>query len=472
VNYSSHQNNGMSIPTSQFRLRLIEVILGELQNANHDFCILRNSEAIIDNFPDGDVDILVRGGYLNLRKILDQLRSEQIRLGFKIYSVVWHANISVNVYIATKIDSEIKIINLEFFQDVFVYKKRKLVSEKFAYLNVDNVLDTKEVRNGYYICSEQYETVHKLIEILFNSKEKYIAGVIEQTTRFRDDFKFNCILNEVLGEVAKTEFNLNYKQLSDINTRTRLCHEVQSYFELNKRYSKRKSILRNVFSLYQHIVQYVAPPGKLCIALGTDGSGKTTLCDNFKKKHSRSFAGVERIHLGNRPIFLPSLKGEKLQSVANQLSASRSVNSHYYALGGSRVSIYQSFRFFYITIDYICHYLFVIRPLLSRGGFLLSERYFTDYVIIPERYFPAAPRWLKYFCNRLVPNSDIVIPILVDPNIIEARKKEMPSLLIQHEYRQYLDFTNKTVLISVNNNVSAELAGREFERIVFKSLCQ
>ena len=178
----------------------------------------------------------------------------------------------------------------------------------------------------------------------------------------------------------------------------------------------------------------------MCLILGTDGSGKTTVCDKIGIKRERSFNKIHRIHLGNRPILLPSFRGEKIKNDSNQIIDTNNKNFHEYIVNNKKLNLYQCMRFVYISIDFILHYYFYIRPCLARGDLILTERYYTDYVIISDRYFLGVPKIIKNFCYYFIPKPDLIIYLETSKEEIIKRKQEMPLELIEHEINEFGKF--------------------------------
>ena len=201
--------------------------------------------------------------------------------------------------------------------------------------------------------------------------------------------------------------------------------------------------------------------------MGTDGSGKTKVCDTLSQTRKRSFNKINRIHLGNRPITLPSLRGVKINNSQNQLMDESIRNYHNYKLDIKRINLYQSLRFIYITLDYFLHYYLVIRPLLSRGDLIITERYFTDYVVIPERYFPLVPNWLKSFCYIFVPKPDLIIHLSVGIDQICARKKELPRHLIKYELVRFDSYIKQNSYATVDNTSDIHKTISNVEKLIY-----
>jgi len=455
------------IPDSIFGFQLIEEILQTLGDEGIDYCVLRNSDGILGKFPSGDVDVLVSGGMSTFRKIHNVIHHLQSDFGFVIYARNNHANVSTNIYLSTMVGGGLYTINLEFFNQVFVYQYRKIKSKKFTYLNTKKILQTKKKKNAIFSSSKDFEIVHKVVDSLFNDKSAYFTWLNNEIKKNSSEDTFREISLETLGDRAAND-------LVDVNWASEEPYQrddlKRSIFEFLK--EKRKlpffsDLTRDFFSLFQHIKQYLYCKGLFCLVLGTDGSGKTTVCDSISQRRNRSFNKIHRIHLGNRPILLPSWRGEKISNAENQVIDQVHKNFHEYDLGPKSHSIYQSFRFMYTTADFILHYWLVMRPLLGRGDLILTERYFTDYIIIPERYFPLVPKWLKILCYRLVPKPHITIHLSTEMTEIVARKKELSLHLLEHEIDQFKKYSmaNHFTVISNSGDIAKAIDG--IEKIIF-----
>ena len=455
------------IPDSIFGFRLIEEILKALEEEGIDYCVLRNSDGILGKFPSGDVDVLVNGGMSTFRKIQNTIYRLQSDFGFIIYASGNHANVSKNIYLSTMVGGDLYTINLEFFNQVFVYQYRKIKNKKFTYLDTKKILKTKIKKNAIFSSSKDFEIVHKVVDSLFNDKSAYFTWLNDEIKKASSEETFMEISLNTLGEHAANDLvNVNWA-LEEPHLRDDLKRSILEFLKDKRKLSFFSDLTRDFFSLFQHIKQYLYCRGLFCLVLGTDGSGKTSVCDSISKRRKRSFNKIHRIHLGNRPIFLPSWRGEKISNAENQAIEQVHKNFHEYDLGPKSHSFYQSFRFVYITMDFILHYWLVMRPLLGKGDMILTERYFTDYIIIPERYFPLVPKWLKKLCYRLVPKPHVTIHLSTEMAEIMKRKKELSRHLIEYEIKQFKKYSiaNNHTVISNSGDIVKAIDG--IERIIF-----
>ena len=455
------------IPHSLYGFNLIERILQALERAGVIYCVLRNSSEICEKFPSGDVDILVDNSlttFYRIKKIIYELQND---FGFIVYASGNHANVSRNVYLATKVAGEIHTVNLEFFNQVFVYEYRALKNIKYAYLDSKKILKNRIRKNIFFSSSVEYEFVHKVVDSLFNDKKTYFPWLDGTYDSLSKQKHFQEVALETLGKNAT-------KKLRDISWVSQdqfmlneLKQEIFQHLKAYKRLPLALAFKRDLFSIFQHVKQYFYYNGLFCLVLGTDGSGKTSICDTVSSRRQRSYNKIHRIHLGNRPILLGSLRGEKINNPSNQINEKLHNNFHEYDLGPKKISLYQSLRLIYISVDFMLHYWCVIRPLLARGDMFLTERYFTDYVVVPERYFPSTPRWLKRLCFRFIPKPDVTVYISTGREQILARKIELPSVLLDHEIRQFEKYTVAEALPIISNSGDIGEAVDQLEAIIF-----
>ncbi|MEO5327031.1 MAG: hypothetical protein H7829_02190 [Magnetococcus sp. THC-1_WYH] len=162
-----------------------------------------------------------------------------------------------------------------------------------------------------------------------------------------------------------------------------------------------------------------SPPGFMLVILGTDGSGKSALIAILRETLTHPLHGA--IHVRHwRPGWLPTIaaltKGTAPQGPVT--APHRSTPSGWL---GSMV------RLGYYSCDFVFGYWLRVFPeRVSRPCLTIFDRYFYDFLVDPRRSRVALPSWIIRIIGTVVPRPDLVFCLGTDPEIIHARKPELP----------------------------------------------
>jgi len=439
----------------------------ELERSGVDYCILRNYGELPHTLPKGDVDILIeyRYGIFNyVERIVARIARS---CGWSLHARLRHSVVSLNLYYSKIVYGKVQTINLEFSSVVAVYIKTKYREVGYCYLHTSDVIATRKSHNGLHVISDEYEFVHLLCELLFNEKEKYEERLISLFSRIPNSKNLKEVVAAVFGDVVGEELvgAVGEKKFDTLKSNLKKIYES---FERLNRSSRYWYFFRDLMSVKEHFVQYLFPAGKLCVILGPDGSGKTFLADRFAAKHNRAFSKIRRIHLGNRPIILNSLRGRgDTLGERNQVDANQEGKFHDGKMPESYSRSYNTARFIYHYMDYVLHYWFFLRVKISNGELVLSERYIYDYVVSPDRYICGVPLWIKSLLSGLTPQPDILINLVVDPIVLLDRKRELPLELLEKEQAGYRNIKKGKVRVNVDNKGEPQMAISQIEKVVF-----
>jgi thymidylate kinase len=99
-------------------------------------------------------------------------------------------------------------------------------------------------------------------------------------------------------------------------------------------------------------------------------------------------------------------------------------------------------RLFAHLLDYWLGYWLVIRPLLSRSGLVVFDRYFHDQLADPKRYRFGGPSWLARSVSWLVPKPDLLLILDAPVQVILSRKQEVLPEEVLSQRRVYLQFAS------------------------------
>ena len=351
-----------------------------LSQHNVSSAVIRNYRDTHTSYPSGDLDILVLDGYRGLLKVRKAVDEFCLYNGWKIYLSSVHSNVSINLYLVKRTSLGVVRLNLEFRTCLLYYENRGYRSIARPYLFGFEVRDSIRFHHSVPVIKKEFEFLNLIFELIFESKLKYWRDLQDLLGEERDNPNLRGQIASKIGPRLTSElFDLLVSGSVDAlaNQADRLRVEIGKQVRRTRFWN----FARDLMAVFTRVKNYVRPAGKFIVCLGPDGSGKTYLCDEFSSKNQRAFPRINRVHLGNRPILLPSFRGggESL-GPSNQLDSQSSVNFHTVSEGADGFSVYSAIRFMYHAADHIVHYWLVIRPSIGSGNLFLSERYIFDYL--------------------------------------------------------------------------------------------
>jgi len=166
--------------------------------------------------------------------------------------------------------------------------------------------------------------------------------------------------------------------------------------------------------------RFFRPPGAVIAILGVDGAGKSTVIQAILPGlNAATHNAVFVLHL--RPSLLPPLsrlKGRKESPAGTIVEPHSSKPSGYL---GSLC------RLLYLSLDYVLGYWLIIRPRIAkRPALVIFDRYAYDMGLDPSRFRIGVPGWVAGWFAALAPEPDLIICLHGNPEIICARKQELP----------------------------------------------
>ena len=190
-------------------------------------------------------------------------------------------------------------------------------------------------------------------------------------------------------------------------------------------------------------VRVFRPPGFAVAVVGTDGSGKSTIIKGIEPTMEAALHKKPKYqHL--RPNLLPSIARLFRRPVAEGPVE----DPHASQPSGFLGSVV---RLMYYALDYILGYWLKVYPVLvKKQNLYVFDRYYYDYLIDPRRSRICLPRWLVACVVAFFPQPDLILCLGADPNVIHARKPELPLEEVERqlaELRRFCDRNNRAVWI-------------------------
>ena len=209
-------------------------------------------------------------------------------------------------------------------------------------------------------------------------------------------------------------------------------------------------LLGRVTNEWSKVRRYFKPSGKVIAILGVDGAGKSTIIDAIKPVLDAATHNATVVkHL--RPGLLPPLARLKGKS---EIIAGPVVDPH-----GSKPSgvLGSLFRLTYLLLDYVLGYWFVTRlQIAKQPTVVIFDRYAYDMAVDPRRFRIGLPSKLIRWFTRLAPKPDLIFCLYGSPDMIAARKKELPLAEVARQIDALKEFAAnepRAVLISTEGTV-------------------
>jgi thymidylate kinase len=167
------------------------------------------------------------------------------------------------------------------------------------------------------------------------------------------------------------------------------------------------------------------PTGLMVVFLGPDGSGKSSVIDQVEQDLAPAFWRTAQYRL--RP--------SQGKSGGNPVT-----DPHARPLRGTASSLAKLAFWF---ADYTLGYTGRTLPQLVRSTFVLFDRYYQDLFVDPARYRYGGPMSLAHMVGRLVPRPHLFIVLDAPPEVLYARKQEVPIEEIIRQREGYLKLARK-----------------------------
>lgn len=209
-------------------------------------------------------------------------------------------------------------------------------------------------------------------------------------------------------------------------------------------------------------------PATFLAVVGPDGVGKTTfislLAESLADLQARDRKDFRIRHF--RPHVLPNLK----TLVTGIAERSEDFQRPHRAPAASAPSSF--FRLTYYWVDYVVGYFWVIRRQCVAGKPTIFDRYFFDFLVDPRRSRLALPGWVSRLYLAVTPKPDLVFVLDCDPDMVFARKQELPRDEIARQLEAYRDLARSDATRFVRLDASrspSQLVAEAIRELVLRS---
>jgi thymidylate kinase len=173
--------------------------------------------------------------------------------------------------------------------------------------------------------------------------------------------------------------------------------------------------------LFNRAKRAFQPHGLSIVVLGPDGAGKSSVIDAMGKTLA--------------PIFSRSVCWSFAPPLRRLLRRPDRPTNQPHALGRRSLPvslIRAGYWFVFNTLGYA-----YLPWTLARSVLVLYDRHFIDIFVDSERYRYGGPMWLLRLIWRFTPRPDLVILLDAPPEVLQARKQEVPLEVTARQCRDY-----------------------------------
>lgn len=210
------------------------------------------------------------------------------------------------------------------------------------------------------------------------------------------------------------------------------------------------SLRTKLGELSRKIRRWALPTG-LCVAvLGPDGSGKSSVIEQYLSALAPAFRRTACFHL--RPRLLRGSSDGRTDNT----------DPHGQIPRGALMS---AAKLLFLWADYVLGYCFRVRPLLVRSTLVVFDRYYQDLLIDARRFRYGGPQWLARLVAALIPMPDLMLVLDAPAHVLQARKQEVSAEESARQAEAYRAVANSPAL---RGHAVLVDAARPLEQVVYQ----
>ena len=187
--------------------------------------------------------------------------------------------------------------------------------------------------------------------------------------------------------------------------------------------------------------------------LGPDGSGKSTIIDGLRQKRL-PFARMDYFHL--KPVVQPEGKAQRTVTDPHSKKPYGTLKSYV--------------KLAYFVLQYNFGWYRNIRPLLQKSTLIIFDRYFDDMLADPKRYRYGGGISLLERVRKWIPKPDFYFVLIAPPEIIHARKQEVPLDELKRQIMAYDNLIDNNRYIGIDVTQGPEDIVEQIKAILLKKV--
>ena len=379
--------------------QLVAAVFRAWQQAGINCLVLRNYDSL-PHFTTNDIDVLVDPG--QLRQAEQALLEAGSKAGFRLHNRVEFATLAL--YLSSRQS------NAQAHFDLFTALKWR----GFEFVACQKFLRHKMGRDLFFIPHPADETAAKLLASLIYTgkvKEKYkpfiAAGLQAEPAAITN------LLARTYGP-AHASFLVKagaQARWADIEAATGTLRRALILRQLMRRpWRTIRSLLLDAQRLAR---RFLRPPGVTVVLCGADGSGKSTAATALMEELSGTFSLSKVHHFHWKP---------PLFSTRRRAARGPATDPHGKPARNPMVSLCY-FGFHWLEFFLGSHLRF--RPITSRGGLILIDRFYYDFFVDQRRYRLRVPQSIVRLGHFFLKKPDLVVLLDAPARVLQNRKQEV-----------------------------------------------
>ncbi|MFP4845203.1 hypothetical protein [Winogradskyella sp. PE311] len=416
------ENISNSIKTSE--ADFLVALFDGLNKNEITYCVLRNFDTLPYHLNGSDIDVFVsKEDFEKFHEILIQIAT---KFEGKIISKLTTPSVK-DVAICGFYNNEWWGIRF----DTFTYigtNECAIVSNKY-------IIDRIEFHNKIKVVNRNDALIIGFVKEIIGAKKyshRYSKGALKAYNAEQENY--TRAFRETLPKVLVTDCLIPLLKDESVFSK-HICHKLyKGYRKKAFINNPKKHIVNTIGSFGYKLKRLIKTPGFSVAIMGTDGSGKTTVINELiplleKPLHNKIVCS----HM--RPNTIPNIA----QLFGKPKVDGLNENPHQ----GSASGFLGSFlRLLYYTFDYIFGYWTKVNITLAKKTTIwFFDRYYYDYLIDQKRARINLPKWLINFIEVFIPAPDLIICLGAEPNLIYARKPELPLNEIKKQINKLKTFS-------------------------------
>lgn len=236
-------------------------------------------------------------------------------------------------------------------------------------------------------------------------EELIVAAQASDADEFRDccEWAFGReVADQLIDRVEKNDYSRMDDDVADLRRALRwqaICRDAGGFFA---------GFIRHWVVQVKH---HVRPPFPWVALLGPDGSGKSTLIAGLRERLAVTRIKVREVHWC--PTWNQRADSGDAPAVKDPHGQRRK------GLAGSVGQLgWIAARWWRARLGAIWHGR-------AKETLLISDRYYADMLVDPQRFRNSAPRWLMKWVFAFLPKPDVVVILTGEPREIQQRKEEV-----------------------------------------------